>query len=95
VDGRVVPARVEAPPLLSVALAKKGKQGAKAPRKTGAQRAPCSSSVRGHGRRSATVVTDRVLAKVEAGASDELPLTIRQSFKDGRYSPSTGMLELG
>jgi hypothetical protein len=30
---------------------------------------------------------------VEAEASDELPLLVRQSFKDGRYSPSTGMEE--
>jgi hypothetical protein len=28
------------------------------------------------------------------GASDELPLLIRQSFKDGRYSPSTRMEEV-
>jgi hypothetical protein len=30
---------------------------------------------------------------VEAETSDELPLLVRQSFKDGRYSPSTGMEE--
>jgi hypothetical protein len=30
---------------------------------------------------------------VEVGASDELPLVIRQSFKDDRYCPSTGMEE--
>jgi hypothetical protein len=39
------------------------------------------------------VVVDRVLLDVEMGASDELPLTIRQSLKDGRYSPSTRMEE--
>jgi hypothetical protein len=38
-------------------------------------------------------MADRVLLDVEAGASDELPLMIKQSFKDGRYSPSTGMDE--
>jgi hypothetical protein len=38
-------------------------------------------------------VVDRVLLDVEMGASDELPLTIRQSLKDGRYSPSTRMEE--
>jgi hypothetical protein len=27
------------------------------------------------------------------GASDELPLVVRQCFKDGRYSPSTRMEE--
>jgi hypothetical protein len=30
---------------------------------------------------------------VEAGTSDELPLVLRQSFKDDRYSPLTGMEE--
>jgi hypothetical protein len=40
------------------------------------------------------VVVDQVLANVETGASDELPLAIRQSFKDGWYSPSTGMEEV-
>jgi hypothetical protein len=40
------------------------------------------------------VVVDRVLANVETGASDELPLAIRQSLKDGWYSPSTGMEEV-
>jgi hypothetical protein len=39
-------------------------------------------------------VANRVLENVEAGASTELPLIIRQSFKDGRYSPSTGMQEI-
>jgi hypothetical protein len=38
-------------------------------------------------------VVDRVLLDVEMGASDELPLTIRQSLKDGRYSPSNRMEE--
>jgi hypothetical protein len=33
------------------------------------------------------------LLDAEAGASDELPLIIKQSFKDGRYSPSTDMEE--
>jgi hypothetical protein len=37
------------------------------------------------------IKTDRVLLDVDAGASDEFPLAIRQSFKDGQYSPSTGM----
>jgi hypothetical protein len=51
-------------------------------------------SVRGHGRKSAKVVDDSVLLEVEMEASDELPLAIRQSFKDGRYSTSTGMEEV-
>jgi hypothetical protein len=90
----VVPVRVEAPPLALVPLAKKGKQGAKSPRKAGVEWAPRFASVRGCGRSSATVVADRVLVSVEAGASNELPLVIRQSFKDGRYSASTGMEEI-
>jgi hypothetical protein len=40
------------------------------------------------------VVADLVLLEVEMGASDELSLTIRQFFKDGRYSPSTRMEEV-
>jgi uncharacterized protein (DUF2267 family) len=36
-------------------------------------------------------VADRLLVDIEAGASNELPLLIKQSFRDGRYSPSTGM----
>jgi hypothetical protein len=46
---RVVPTCVEAPPLISVALAEKRKRGAKALRKTGTQRAPRSASVRRRG----------------------------------------------
>jgi hypothetical protein len=34
-----------------------------------------------------------VLLDVDTGASDELPLAIRQSFKDCCYSPTTGMEE--
>jgi hypothetical protein len=34
-------------------------------------------------------LADSVLLEVEVGASDKLPLMSRQSFKDGRYSPST------
>jgi hypothetical protein len=33
------------------------------------------------------------LLDVDAGASDDLPLVIKQSFKDGRYSPLTSMEE--
>jgi hypothetical protein len=40
------------------------------------------------------VVADLVLLEVEMGASDELSLTIRQFFKDGRYSPLTRMEEV-
>jgi hypothetical protein len=39
-------------------------------------------------------VADSALLDVEVGTSDDLPLTIRQSFKDGQYSPSTGMEEV-
>jgi hypothetical protein len=51
------------------------------------------TSVRGHRQGFAKVKTNRVLLDVDVGASDELPLAIRQSFKDGRYSPSIGMEE--
>jgi hypothetical protein len=36
----------------------------------------------------------RILIDVGARTSDGLPLMIRQSFKDGRYSPLTGMEEI-
>jgi hypothetical protein len=39
------------------------------------------------------VVANQALVNVEAGTSDELPLVLRQSFKDDRYSPLTGMEE--
>jgi ribosomal protein L40E len=92
--GQVVPARVEALPLVSAAPAEKRKCSAKASRKTGARGAPRSTSARGCGPKSVKVVANWTLLDVEMGASNELPLTIRQSFKDGRYSPSTGMEEV-
>jgi hypothetical protein len=39
-------------------------------------------------------VANSTLLDVEEGASDELLLAIRQSFKDGRYSPLTGTEEV-
>jgi hypothetical protein len=39
-------------------------------------------------------VANLTLLDVEEGASDELLLAIRQSFKDGRYSPLTGTEEV-
>jgi hypothetical protein len=39
------------------------------------------------------VRTNKVLLDVEAGASDGLPCIVKQSFKEGRYSPSTRMEE--
>jgi hypothetical protein len=80
---------VEALPLASAPPTKKGKWGAKAPKKTGTEWAPRSASVTGRGRKSTTALADQVLVNLEVGASDELSLVIRQSFKDGRYSPST------
>jgi hypothetical protein len=38
-------------------------------------------------------MADRVLLDVEVGASDELSLIVRHSFKDSQYSPLTGMEE--
>jgi hypothetical protein len=40
------------------------------------------------------VKTNRVLLYVDAGHSDELLLVVRQSFKDGLYSPSISMEEM-
>jgi hypothetical protein len=51
------------------------------------------TSVRGRRQGSVKVKTGRVLLDVDAGDPDELPLAIRQSFKDGRYSPLTSMEE--
>jgi hypothetical protein len=90
-DGWTVLSCTEAPPLVLAPLAKKGKWGAKASRKTSTPRAARSRSVRGRGQKSAKAVAERVLANVEEGAYDELVLVIRRSFKDGRYSPANGM----
>jgi hypothetical protein len=56
--------------------------------------APCSASARGHEQKFVKAMTDQALVDVGAGTSDELLLVLRQSFKDGRYSPSTGMEEI-
>jgi hypothetical protein len=81
--GRVIPAHVEVLPLVSVAPIEKRKGGTKASWKTGARWILRSTSARGHGRKSVRVVANLTLLVVEAGASDELPLMIRQSLKDG------------
>jgi hypothetical protein len=94
VAGRLAHAHVEVLPLAPAPPAKKRKHGAKALQKTGAWQALCSNTVRGRGRGSTKTMVDRVILDVEMGASDELPLMIRQSFKDGRYSPLTGMEEV-
>jgi hypothetical protein len=57
------------------------------------RQAPRSTSGRGHRRGSTNAMADRVLLDVELGASDELPLIVRHSFKDSQYSPLTGMEE--
>jgi hypothetical protein len=80
--------------LILVPPAKKGKRDSKAPRKTGVARAPCSTCVRGCGRKSVKVMDDQALIDIGVGTSDELPHVIRQSFKDDRYSPLTGMEEI-
>jgi hypothetical protein len=81
--GRVVPARVEALPLIPVPRAKRGKRGAKAPKETSVAQAPRSASVRGHGQKSMKAMVNQSLIDVGVGTSDELPLVITQSFKDG------------
>jgi hypothetical protein len=40
------------------------------------------------------VRADRVLLDAEAAGSDKLPPLVKHSFKEGRYSPSTGMEEI-
>jgi hypothetical protein len=94
VGGRVVPTRAEALPLIPALPAMKGKQGAKAPRKTGVARAPRSASVRGRRQKFMKAMADQALIDVGVGTFDEFPLVIRQSFKDSRYSTSTGMKEI-
>jgi hypothetical protein len=53
-----------------------------------------SASVRGRGQKFAKEMADQALVDVGAGTSNQLPLVIRQSFKDDRYSPSTRMEEI-
>jgi hypothetical protein len=88
-----VPVGAMAPPPVQVQLARRKRGDGIAPQKTSARWASCLASVRGHGRGSMNIKANRALLDVEAGASDELPPLVRQSFKDGRYSPSTGMEE--
>jgi hypothetical protein len=68
--------------------------GAKAPRKTGTTRAPRSASARGRRQKFVKAMVDQALVNVGARTSDKLPLVLKQSFKDGRYSPSIGMEEI-
>jgi hypothetical protein len=93
VVGQIVPIGMKASLSAQAPLSKKIRQGGKASQKTSNRRAPCLASVRGHEQGSAKVKTDRVLLDVDVGGFDELSLAIRQSFKDGHYSPSTGMEE--
>jgi hypothetical protein len=39
-------------------------------------------------------VANQLLIDAGVGTSNDLLLVIKQSFKDGRYSPSTGMEEI-
>jgi hypothetical protein len=55
------------------------------------QRATPSVSGRGRGRGSTKFKTGRVLLDAEVGASVELQPLVKQSFKEGHYSASTGM----
>jgi hypothetical protein len=92
--GQVVLSYAEALPLIPVPPIKKGKRGAEDLKGTSAARATHSASIRGHRDGSAKVMADRVLENVEVRASDEPPLVVRQSFKDGRCSHSIGMEEI-
>jgi hypothetical protein len=49
--------------------------------------APRVAGIRGHGGKFAKAVADCLLVDVEVGALDKLPLLIKQSFRDRRYSP--------
>jgi hypothetical protein len=93
VVGQIVPVGAVAPLSAQVPLSKKRQRGSQASRKAINRRATRLTSVKGRRQGSAKVKTNRVLLDVDVGASDELLLAIRQSFKDGRYSPSTGMKE--
>jgi hypothetical protein len=88
-SGQVVLACAEAPP-----PTKKGKWDAEALEKTGMARAARSASVRGHRQGFKKVMADRLLANVEAGASNQFLLVVRQSFNNGPYSPLIGMEEI-
>jgi hypothetical protein len=62
-----VPTCADVLPLIPAPSAKKGKHGAKALRKVGMARAPCSASARDHERVSTKAVADQVLTDVEMG----------------------------
>jgi hypothetical protein len=89
----VGPVGVKALPRILAPPAKKKKWGAKDSQRTSVWRALHSTSGRGCGCGSMKAMDNRVLFDVEVGASDELPLLVRQSFKDGQYYPSTEMEE--
>jgi hypothetical protein len=67
--------------------------GVMAPRKSNNRQASHAVRGRGHGCEPTKIKADKVLLDVKAGASDGLPPLVKQSFKEGRYSPSTGMEE--
>jgi hypothetical protein len=92
VAGEIVLISTEAPPLGRTPLSKK-RRGSGASQKTTAHQGSRSACVRGCGRGSAKIKIDMVLLDIGEGASDEHLPAIRQSFKDGRYSPSTSMEE--
>jgi hypothetical protein len=84
-SGQVVPVRAVALPVILAPSARRGKRGARV------SWVPHSAGVRGRGWKHVKAVADRLLIDVEAGASDELPLLVTQSFRVGRYLPLTGM----
>jgi hypothetical protein len=85
--------RTVAPLVAQAPLSEKRWWGGQASQKDINRQAPHLTSVRGRRQGSVKVKTNRVLFDVDVGTSDELPLTIRQSFNDGCYSPSTAMEE--
>jgi hypothetical protein len=80
-----------APPVIRMSQTKRKRHGSGVSHKSNYRRASRSISGRGHRQGSAKVKTARVLLDAEAGASNKLPPLVKQSFKEGRYSPSSRM----
>jgi hypothetical protein len=71
---------------------KRKRQGIGAPHKSDCHRASCSVRCRGNGQGSMKAKATRVLLDAEAGGSGELLPIVKQSFQEGCYSPSIGMV---
>jgi hypothetical protein len=74
-------------------LVKAKKRCGQAPHKSNNSQASHAVRGRGRGRGPVKVKANKVLLDAEAGASDRLLPLVKQSFKEGHYSPSTGTEE--